>query len=155
LENSPEKSGPNPKRIEGHYTQVNILFPSSQVELPSADKFNAFPPEAQAAILAAFEREQTERHAWLKQQQHNDHDLNKQSSRNYFYWRITGTISGTLIVLTALGGGIWLVKNGASAIGVFLLIAAIGGIIGTAIYGHRTVAKPTGQNPSQNAADAQ
>jgi len=148
LENSPERSGPNPKRVEGHYTQVNILFPSSQVELPSADKFKAFPPEAQAAILAAFEREQTERHAWLKQQQHNDHDLNKQSNRNYFYWRIAGTICGTLIVLATLISGAWLVKNGASGIGVFLLIAAIGGIIGTAIYGRTAAVK---QNSSQNA----
>jgi TRAP-type C4-dicarboxylate transport system substrate-binding protein len=62
-----------------HYTQVNILFPSEQVELPSADKFKAFPAEAQKAILTAFEREQIERHLWLKNQQANEHTLNMQN----------------------------------------------------------------------------
>ena len=53
----------------------HIMFPASEVELPSADKYNAFPPEAQKAILAGFQLEQTERHAWLKNQQRNDHAL--------------------------------------------------------------------------------
>ena len=64
---------------EGNYTQVNIMFPSNEVELPSADKFNAFPPDAQKAILVAFRGEQQERHAWLRQQQANDHEMNRRS----------------------------------------------------------------------------
>lgn len=54
---SPGES-PEPQRFENHYTQVNIMFPASEVELPAAEKYNAFPPEAQKAILLGFQREQ-------------------------------------------------------------------------------------------------
>jgi hypothetical protein len=128
--------------MEGNYTQINVLFPSSQVELPSAEKFKAFPPEAQAAILAAFKIEQAERHVWLRNQQGNEHALNMQSGRYYYRWRTNGTLCGTIIVIAALGFGSWLVKNGASGVGVFLMLVAIGGMVGSAIYGHNSSATP-------------
>ena len=121
--------------MEGNYTQINVLFPSSQVELPPADKFNAFPPDAQKAILDAFKLEQGERHSWLKNQQANEHCLNMQSGRHNFRWRIVGTICGMFVLIAALGFGSWLIKNGASGAGVFLLIVAVGTMIGSAIYG--------------------
>ena len=126
-----------PRSGEGHYTQVNIMFPSTEVELPSADKFNAFPPDAQKAILIAFRSEQQERHAWLKRQQANDHELNTRSQIFSFSTKLAGTIGAAVIVSIMIAGGIWLVKAGASAWGVSLIIAAISGLVGTAIYGHR------------------
>jgi len=126
---------PPSKKLEGNYTQINVLFPSSQVELPAADKFKAFPPEAQSAILEAFKLEQLERHAWLKNQQANEHCLNMQSGRHNFRWRLVGTICGMVVLIAALGFGSWLIKNGASGAGVFLLIVAVGTMIGSAIYG--------------------
>ncbi len=139
-ENQPDPPAPCPvplpKRMEGNYTQINVLFPSSQVELPTAEKFKAFPPEAQTAILEAFKIEQSERHVWLRNQQGNEHALNMQSGRHYYRWRISGTVCGTIVVIAALWFGSWLVKNGASGVGVFLMLAAIGGMIGSAIYGH-------------------
>jgi hypothetical protein len=139
--------------MEGNYTQINVLFPSSQVELPSAEKYKAFPPEAQAAILEAFKIEQSERHAWLRSQQSNEHALNMQSGRHYYQWRTFGTGCGAIIVIAALGFGSWLVKNGASGVGVFLMLVAIGGMVGSAIYGHNANNAPTEQN-EQPAADA-
>jgi len=133
---------PPPKKLEGNYTQINVLFPSSQVELPEAEKFKAFPPEAQKAILDAFQKEQSERHVWLKNQQTNEHALNMQTSRHYFRWRITGTIGGVIVLLAALGFGTDLVLNKASAVGVFLMLAAVGGMIGAAIYGRAQSESP-------------
>jgi hypothetical protein len=130
---------PRPKQSVGNnYTQVNILFPSEQVELPAAEKFAAFPPEAQKAILAAFEREQIERHAWLQRQQSNDHDFNMQSGRHLFNWKIAGIIGGVVLALGAFVTGAWLVSHGCSGFGAALIIGAIGGLIGTAIYGHKS-----------------
>jgi len=135
----PERSARGPHSVPrpGIYTQVNILFPSEQVELPSAEKFKAFPPDAQKAILAAFEREQIERHVWLKNQQANEHQLNLQSGRQYFIWRLTGTIAGAILAISALVAGASLVQSGASTIGVMFMILAVAGLVGTAIYGHR------------------
>ena len=137
MDNVPERLPSSPRKIEGHfYTQVNVQFPSEQVELPPAEKFNAFSPEAQKAILAAFEKEQTQRHAWLKNQQAIDHSLNTQKVRYVFWWRLNGTFCGTIIVLSTIGLGAWLVKGGASAVGVSMMIGATGGLIIAAIYGH-------------------
>lgn len=146
----PERSPRGPRAVSrpGSYTQVNILFPSEQVELPSAEKFKAFPPEAQKAILAAFEREQMERHAWLKNQQANEHELNLQSGRQYFIWRLTGTIAGAVLAISSLVAGAWLVKNGASAIGAMFMILAVAGLVGTAIYGHRAQKIATQAEPA-------
>ena len=126
---------PSPKKMEGHYTQINVMFPSSQVELPSAEKFKDFPPEAQKAILAAFDREQAERHLWLRNQQSNEHALNMQSGRHYYRWRIAGTVCGSLVVIASLGFGSWLVANKASGVGVFLMLIGIGSMVGAAIWG--------------------
>lgn len=139
---------PPQKRMEGNYTQINVLFPSSQVELPPADKFNAFPPEARTAILEAFKLEQSERHAWLKNQQANEHCLNMQSGRHNFRWRVVGTICGMVVLIAALAFGSWLIKNGASGAGVFLLIVAVGTMIGSAIYGQSQKA-PDNPNPPE------
>jgi hypothetical protein len=83
--------------VPPQYTQVNILFPATQVELPPAEKFNAFPPEAQKAIIDAFKTEQLQRHTWLRNQQHNDHQLNTLSQKNYFTWRMGGLICATVL----------------------------------------------------------
>jgi len=132
------------------YTQVNILFPSEQVELPPAEKFAAFPPEAQKAILLAFEREQVERHTWLKNQQTYDHRLNLQESNHFFVLRICGTICGTVLALTALLTGAWLVRSGASILGAAILIAAAAGLVGTAVYGHRAKNAPAEKEHGKN-----
>lgn len=132
-----------PKRTgeTGQYTQINIMFPSSEVELPPADRLNAFSPEAQKAILAGFEREQAERHSWLKIQQANDHALNMQAHRFFFWWRLSGTlIAGTLAIVTIILGA-WLVSKGASATGVAMMLTAAATLIGTAVYGHAVAAK--------------
>lgn len=122
--------------MEGqHYTQINVMFPSDQVELPSAEKFTAFPPEAQKAILEAFKIEQSERHSWLKNQQSNEHALNMLHGKYYYRWKLAGTVGGILIVLVALVGGCWLVLNHASGIGVSLMIGSITALALAAIYG--------------------
>lgn len=135
------KPQPDPDRPETHYTQVNIMFPASVVELPSADRYNAFPPEAQKAILEGFKREQAERHAWLKTQQHNEHVLNLNAQRHTFVSQNLGTICGTLIVLSLIGLGAMLVHMGVPAAGGALIVTAIGGVIGVAVYGHRETVK--------------
>ena len=143
-------SGPGPQRVPtGTYTQVNILFPSEQVELPPADKFKEFPPEAQKAILVAFDREQIERHGWLKNQQAYDHQLNVQSESHFFIWRMTGAIAGAVLAIVTLLAGAWLVKNGATGIGATSMILAAASLVGTAIYGHRalSVINPKGAEP--------
>ena len=134
--------------MEGNYTQINVLFPSSQVELPPADKFNAFPPEAKKAILDAFNREQAERHKWLTNQQNNEHALNMQSGKYNYRWRIMGTTMGAIVLISAIGFASWLVKNGASTIGVFLMLTAIGAMIGSAIYGQKS--SSSNSNPSES-----
>lgn len=67
-EGEPEKRR-DPPPIAGGYTQINVLFPSTSVELPSAEKFKEFPEEAQKTIIAAFRIEQQHRHQWLSAQQ--------------------------------------------------------------------------------------
>jgi uncharacterized membrane protein len=133
-----------------YYTQVNILFPASQVELPAADKFAAFPPEAQKAILLAFNKEQNQRHEWLRTQQKIDHDLNTRSQLFNFFWKISGMVSGVIIILAMIGFGVYLIKIGASAFGVSMIISAIAGLVGTAVYGHRAISPQ--QQPSKPVA---
>jgi hypothetical protein len=133
-----------PKTVEGgRYTQINILFPSGEVELPAADRFSAYPPEAQKAILEAFQREQIERHAWLKTQQSNDHALNTLDQKHFFIWRLVGTLTGGLLTLSTIALGAWLVAHDASATGVSMMIAAAAGLVGTAIYGQRALSAQT------------
>lgn len=136
--------------VPPQYTQVNILFPATQVELPPAEKFNAFPTEAQKAIIDAFKTEQLQRHTWLRNQQHNDHQLNTLSQNNYFTWRMGGLICATVLALAVLIIGAILVLFGAPAIGVATLVTAIGGLVGTAIYGHHIT---TNVRPSSNLQD--
>lgn len=120
-----------------NYTQVNILFPATNVELPPAETYNAFPPEAQQALLEAFRFEQRGRHTWLRQQQANDHELNKGTQRNYFWLRTGGLISATVLTLAILAAGAYFISIGASLIGFTMLVTAIGGLIGTAVWGRR------------------
>jgi len=141
---------PPPKKMEGIYTQINVLFPSSQVELPSAEKFKEFPPEAQQAILDAFKKEQAERHVWLKNQQTNEHALNMQTGRHYYRWRMSGTVCGTVIVIASLGFGSWLVAHGASAIGVFLMLLGIGAMVTAAIWGAAPTNTPEDKGGQEN-----
>ena len=137
-EAQPERHLQHPQGIGNNYTQVNILFPSEQVELPAAEKLSAFSPEAQNAILVAFSREQIERHAWLKKQQANDHQYNMQSEKHFFYWKISGVVGGIILALGALLTGAWLVTHGCSAVGTTMMIIAVAGLVGTAIYGHKS-----------------
>ena len=141
---------PAPKAFAGgHYTQVNILFPASEVELPPAERFTAFPPEAQKAILDAFQREQMERHAWLKNQQANEHALNLLDQKHYFIWRLSGTLIGGFLTLGTIALGAWLVAHGAGATGVSMMIVAAAGLVGTAIYGHKAL---SGKEPAAGRA---
>jgi hypothetical protein len=134
------------------YTQVNILFPATQVELPPAEKFNAFPPEAQKAILEAFKTEQIQRHNWLRNQQHIDSKLNTKTSDNYFKWRMAGLFCATILALGVFVLGAILVLFGAPAIGVAVLISAVAGLVGTAIYGQRvTTAAAKASGPQQES----
>ena len=136
------KSATDSQQFGGNYTQVNIMFPASEVELPPAEKYNAFPPDAQKAILLGFQREQMERHGWLKNQQRNDHVLNVNAQRFAFYMQIAGLFTAFVIVIVMIIGGAWLVASGASAWGVSLIITAIAGLAGTAIYGHKAARVP-------------
>lgn len=136
------------RQAEAIYTQVNILFQATEVELPPAEKFNGFPEEAQKMILLAFRTEQQQRHNWLRQQQANDQALNMQNSKFYFFWRIFGLGCATLLAIVFLLTGAWLVLNGASAVGVAMLVSAIAGLVGTAIYGHRALSAE-GTRPSE------
>ena len=124
--------------LRPHYTQVNILFPSEQVELPDANKFKAFPPEAQKAILIAFEKEQTERHLWLKNQQMNEHLLNMQNGKHFFVWKLSGLAGGVLLSIVIFVTGAWLVAHGASTIGIAAMITTVAGLVGTAVFGHKS-----------------
>lgn len=141
------------------YTQINILFPSNEAELPPAERLKAFPVEAQRAILASFEREQQERHAWLKTQQANDHELNLLSLRHFFWWRTTGTLLGGILAALVIGLGAWLVSKGASATGVAMMISAAAVVIGSAVYGHvenkRTEAGPPAEGSNKEMSPQQ
>ena len=117
-----------PKReaLSGAYTQINFLFPPSAVDLPSADKFKEFPPEAQQAILAAFRVEQTHRHQWVTNQQANDHALNILRQKHAFQIRVLGLGAALVIVLASLGFSAWLIQMGQTIWGVAVLIASVG-----------------------------
>jgi hypothetical protein len=128
----PEQSSAVP-----NYTQVNILFPATNVELPPAETFNAFPPEAQKALLEAFRFEQRGRHAWLRQQQANDLEINKGTQRNYFRLRVGGLICVTILTLSSFAAGAYFISIGASLIGFTMLVTAISGLIGTAVWGRK------------------
>jgi hypothetical protein len=146
----PERSPVNGRRPPdtNFYTQVNFLFPATEVELPLPEKYIGFPPEAQKAILVAFRAEQLERHNWLRNQQKNDHELNLKVQSNYFRWRLSGLTSATILALAVLIIGALLVYHGAPIVGVALLVTAIAGLIGTAIYGHQAPAMQGEQSPT-------
>jgi hypothetical protein len=120
------------------------MFPASEVELPSADKFNAFPPEAQKVILLGFQREQMERHNWLKNQQKNDHQINLHAQRFAFVTQNLGTIMGAAVLIVLIIAGTTMILRGIPTAGASVLIATLGGFIGIALYGHheRTKAAP-------------
>jgi uncharacterized membrane protein len=141
----------------GAYTQINVLFPSPTVELPSAEKFNAFSEEAQKTILAAFRVEQQHRHNWMTTQQKQNHELNLLRQRHAFITRIVGMIIMLALTITIMGFGVWLVSAGATGWGASLIIASAAGLIGTAIYGHkaRSSQAPPSEPFSSVTADRQ
>lgn len=145
----PGERGETPRQ-DAHYTQVNIMFPASEVELPAAEKFNAFPPEAQKAILVGFQREQMERHNWLKSQQKNDHQINVNAQKFAFITQNLGTAIGGAVIITMLIVGTILILNGAAAEGVALFIMNVGGLIGVAIWGHKERAKEGPKEPQKH-----
>lgn len=126
-----------PQAAGQNYTQINVMFPASQVEMPDASKFNAFPEEAQRAILTAFRAEQIERHNWLKRQQENEHALNIGSQSWNGRIQLAGLLAAVVIISIILIGGIYLLKAGASAAGIATMLTALAALIGTAVYGHR------------------
>ncbi len=82
--------------------------------MPDADKFNAFPPDAQKALLMAFRTEQLQRHNWLQTQQNNDHALNMRAQSNDFRLRIAGLVCATVrdrLAFTFLLIGAWLIPR--------------------------------------------
>lgn len=131
------------------YTQINVLFPQSSVELPSAEKFKAFPPEAQQTILATFRIEQQHRHQWMTNQQANNHALNMLRQKHAFLFRALGLIAGVVLVLSAFACGLWLVQLGQAILGVACFIVSVATLIGTAIYGHRARSMPS-QEPQED-----
>ena len=137
--------------VSPQYTQVNILFPATQVELPPAEKFNEFPPEAQKAIIEAFKTEQLQRHSWLRNQQNYDHQLNTTIQNNFFKWRMAGTVCATILSLSVFIIGALLVLYGAPAIGVATLVLAVAGLVGTAIYGHHVSAAGQTSKPQEQS----
>lgn len=138
----PERLPNPPPHPAPNYTQVNILFRATEVELPPADKFNGFPPDAQKALLTAFRTEQIQRHTWLQTQQQNDHALNMRVQSNDFRLRVAGLVCATVLALTVLLIGAWLIYGGAPAVGVSLLMTAVAGLVGTAVYGHKAIKNP-------------
>ena len=138
----------------GAYTQINFLFPPSAVDLPSADKFKEFPPEAQQAILAAFRIEQTHRHQWVTNQQGNDHALNMLRQKHAFLIRVFGLGAALAIVVASLGFAAWLIQMGQTIFGVAVLLASVGALIGTAIYGHKARSVPQPEAPTAQPAPA-
>jgi uncharacterized membrane protein len=125
------------------YTQINVLFGSPSVELPSAEKFKEFPEEAQKSILAAFRIEQQHRHQWLSAQQTNDHALNMLRQRHAFWSRVLGLIAGVVLVLASFACGVWLIQMGQPLWGVACFIGSVAGLIGTAVYGHIARGSPS------------
>ena len=119
--------------------EVNMLFRSTEVELPPADKYLAFPLEAQKAILLGFRSEQLQRHELLRRQQDNDHHLTIRAQHFALIKNALGVVGAISIVFTLVNGGIALLNNGATAYGVSLIFTAIAGVIGTTIYGHRAI----------------
>jgi hypothetical protein len=85
-----EESEDSATGVPKHYTQINFLFKSSAIELPSGDKLKEFPEPAQKAILGAFQAEQDHRREWIKTQQGNDHELNLLRQRHAFILRGAG-----------------------------------------------------------------
>jgi len=116
-----------------------MLFRSTEVELPPADKYLAFPLEAQKAILLGFRSEQLQRHELLRRQQDNDHHLTIRAQHFALIKNALGVVGAISIVFTLVNGGIALLNNGATAYGVSLIFTAIAGVIGTTIYGHRAI----------------
>jgi predicted phage tail protein len=121
----------------GGYTQITILVPSTEVELPAAEKFGAYPIEAQRTILQAFEREQKDRHLWQANEQAHNHELNLLDRKHDFAWRMAGVLAGALLTLSTIALGAWLVAHGAGGTGVAMMIGAAAALIGTALYGHK------------------
>lgn len=142
-QNQPEPIQASPvQQAAPHYTQVNILFEATEVELPDAEKFNGYPPEAQTALLVGFRTEQLQRHGWLSKQQDNDFRLNFRSIQQDFWMRLCGLFCALILALVFLRSGAQLILHGASAIGVVMLVGAISGLVGTAIYGHKALNAP-------------
>lgn len=145
-EGESEKQQRSPPPLTGGYTQINVLFPSTSVELPSAEKFKEFPEEAQKAILAAFRIEQQHRNQWLSTQQRNDHELNMLRQMHAFWIRLFGLVAIIVLVVASLGFGAWLIQMKETAWGVALILGSVATLIGTAIYGQRARSMP-GQAP--------
>lgn len=133
----PAESEDSPTGNPPHYTQINFLFKSNAIELPSGAQFKEFPEPAQKAILDAFQSEQEHRREWIKTQQRNDHELNLLRQRHVFALRGAGMLAGFVLVLASLGSGVWLIHTGATPEGVGVILAGVATLIGTAIYGHK------------------
>jgi hypothetical protein len=63
--------------------------------------------------------------------------LNIKGGHEAFGLRMTGMIAGSVLALTLLLSGVWLVKSGAPTTGVTAMIFAIGSVVGSAVYGRQ------------------
>jgi hypothetical protein len=61
-----------------------------------------------------------------------------------------GLCSATILALAVLVIGALLVYHGAPIVGVALLVTAIGGLIGTAVYGHASTATTQTEPPEES-----
>lgn len=107
------------------------------MEFPSAEKYKAFPVDAQREILEGFRREQMARHEWLKSQQANDHEINIVAQKNFYRWRLISAAFGGGLAILTISLGAWLVSKGASGTGVSMMVTAAAVLIGSAVYGHK------------------
>ncbi len=85
-------------------------------------------------------RDEGGRNDYLDGMCQKDHRVSRMRAQsNDFRLRIAGLVCATVLAFTFLLIGAWLIYGGAPAVGVSLLVTAVAGLVGTAVYGHKAV----------------
>lgn len=122
----------------------------SSSPLPSPTEFEGFErvlPGAAERIMAAFELEQRHRHKQEADEQEHAQAMERRGLTWGASLTLAGLVGGLLILLGALGAGVWLLAHGYDVAGYTSLVTAVGAIVTVFVRATR-IRQASGANPS-------
>ncbi len=139
--------------VVGHNQQFNTLINVQQHgTLPDPNTFNAFPAEAQTAILQMTAAEQRQRHSLETRTNRDIATFNFNHQRNAFIQQIIGMVIGGGLAVIVLFWSLMMLREKQTTAGVIGILVEVGALFGIVAYGRRIVSpkKPEEPKPAES-----